>query len=235
MNGSKKWGFVWWATGNNAGRSTCAFLIDAGCDDLYAYSEEGEVLYIEYKDGGKTPVWRNHAQGVPKGFEEYPVISNTRNPYDRAYWQVQTQNQQIYEKEGREMSDGERRSSLKAIVEEERGNDDSFWKQFPLLNVYPNHYIRVESLEEDIKSIDCIMNNADPVKVEESFKANIRTNFFKESEVKIYAGLTHFQEYRENGNRLWEHFYDQELADLVYENWGDAFTMMGYDRDSWKL
>ena len=42
------------------------------------------------------------------------------------------------------------------------------------------------------------------------------------------------REYDENGQFMWRHFYDQELADIVYEKWEPAFTLQGFDKDSWK-
>ena len=244
MNGSKKWGFIWWSTGNIAGRSTCSFLIEAGCDD-----------FTDYEKGG----WRTHKQGVPKELENCPIISSARNPYDRALGVAQTHSKDRYRAGKGEMTFEELRIAVKAVVSNKRWNDDAFWMQFPLLDAYPTYYIRVENMEEDILSIPCIVNNADPFALETALEKNIRRNAYKSSEMKRFQPDTWLdndkqpikyfkdgtkmpdnyemkikQVYRKNGNRLWEPYFDQELADFVYEKWEDGFTLMGYDRDSWK-
>ena len=241
MQGSKKWGFVWWATGNNAGRAVRGFLGDVGCDDFYVYNNEGEIEQ-RIKDGKKIYGWRTHKQGVPKGFNKPIIISNARNPYDRATWGLlSVHNVNFYKKHGRELNYGEMKNILEKFLKSTSPtvpniwNDCCFWKQFPILNLYPDYYIRVENLEEDIKKIDCIMDNADPSTLEEAFNVHVRNNRYRRGE-KIKFDLPERKvEYNEDGTREWRKFYNQELADLVYEHWEDGFTLMGYDRDSWKI
>ena len=43
--GSEAWGFIWWAAGDNAGRSTHDLIKYAGCPDLKAYDT---VPYRKY-------------------------------------------------------------------------------------------------------------------------------------------------------------------------------------------
>ena len=80
--GSEAWKFVWWAAGDNGGRSTWDFLRIAGCPDLKAYDS---VVYKEAVGASWNDYYwsnmRSHTQGIPPELKGYPVISNTRNPY----------------------------------------------------------------------------------------------------------------------------------------------------------
>jgi hypothetical protein len=101
--------------------------------------------------------------------------------------------------------------------------------------VNPTYYIRVESLEEDIKNIPLIIKNSKPEALETALDNNIKKDSYNERYQWLeYPEMKWQREYDENGQFMWRHFYDQELADIVYEKWEPAFTLQGFDKDSWK-
>ena len=75
MNSSKEFGFVWWGTAGCGSRAVSIFMTHSGCEDLYNHNED----FLVWKTGPFT-----HAQGIPKGLEDLPIICNVRNPYSRA-------------------------------------------------------------------------------------------------------------------------------------------------------
>ena len=219
MQGSEKWGFVWWAIGDNAGRSVRAFFDYAGCPDF--------KVYLANYEGS----WRCHNQGVPKGREGFPVISNARNPYARAVSYFLDISRESYRK-----GEGEIEDIKKWIINLVTHNIGfRYWNEWLQMETYPTYYIRVDSLEKDIKNIPLIIKNSKPEALESALDNNIRKDNYNER----YQWLEHPEmkwqrEYDENGQFMWRHFYDQELADIVYEKWEPAFTLQGFDKDSWK-
>jgi len=231
MQGSKKWGFVWWCVGDNAGRSVREFLKDAGCDDFYVYNEEGEIMMK-----GENPVIRTHNQGIPKGFEGYPIISNARNPYAQAASYFLDISLQDYIDTKVEL--GDIKKWITQLVDQNSGFYDldfAYWNAWSKIGANPDYYIRVENLEEDIKNIPLIISNTTTEDLEESLNINIRYDNFNERDKWLeYPEMKWQREYDKDGKFMWQHFYDQELADTVYNSWGEAFILMGYDKDSWK-
>lgn len=227
MQGSKKWGFVWWSTGDDAGRSVRAFFDVAGCSDYVVYDEEGKEYPKRYRS-------KTHDQGIPKELEGYPVISNARNPYAKAASYFLDVSLGEYRGRG-ERGKGEELGDIKEWITELVNYDKGIrhWDKWSRIGVNPTYYIRVESLEKDIKNIPLIIENAEAL--EEALELHIRKDGYNERHEWLeYPEMKWQREYDENGQFMWQHFYDQELADIVYESWEPAFALQGYDKDSWK-
>lgn len=219
MQGSKEWGFIWWATGDDAGRSVRRFFDDAGCHDFKVYIS------------GFEDKWRCHDQGVPKELKEFPVISNARNPYARAVSYFLDISLQRYQDEKREIENIKK--WIINLVTHDMGY--RYWNEWSQIETHPTYYIRVDSLEKDIKNIPLIVKNSKPKALETALDNNIRKDAYNERKYWLeYPEMKWQREYDENGQFMWRHFYDQELADIVYEKWEPAFTLQGFDKDSWK-
>ena len=219
MQGSKKWGFIWWATGDDAGRSVRKFLEIAGCPDFRVYGEEDSNAH------------RTHAQGIPEELKGFPIISNCRNPYAKAVAFFLDVSLERYASGEGELGD------MKKWITKCVGHDEvhAHWKEWDKIGTYPTYYIRVESLEEDIKNIPLIIKNAEPEALETALDNYIRKDHFNERRYWLeYPEVKWQKEYDENGQFMWKHFYDQELADTVYEKWEPAFVLQGFDKESWK-
>jgi hypothetical protein len=87
-------------------------------------------------------------------------------------------------------------------------------------NLVPTKLVRYENLQEDILSLDFIKCN--PLNLESLI-------------VKLKQGKEPWREhYSEIGDQPYHTFYNQELADIVWERKKYSFELLGYDRDSWK-
>jgi hypothetical protein len=87
-------------------------------------------------------------------------------------------------------------------------------------NLIPNKIVRYENLQEDILSLDFIKCNL----------LNLESLIDK-----LKEGKKPWREhYSEIANQPYHTFYNQELADIVWERKKYSFELLGYDRDSWK-
>ena len=95
-------------------------------------------------------------------------------------------------------------------------NELSIGKIFHEYKKFPEFYVRVETLEEDLMKIDCVKDNYDS-ELDRIFNEIIRENVFF------------------NPNRIsWKDMYTQDLADMVYEYCEKDFLYFNYDKNSWK-
>jgi hypothetical protein len=85
-----------------------------------------------------------------------------------------------------------------------------------------NKFIRLENLEEDIKSISFI-DFSDP-KISEQFEFNIKNNRYK----------TEFENQMNEKKKNWKEFYYEDLANFVHDNFKEQFQLFDYHKDSWK-
>ena len=246
--GSEAWKFIWWAAGDNAGRSTWDFFKIAGCSDLKAYD------HVAYRDNVGASwndyYWsrmRSHTQGVPPELKGCPVISNARNPYAKVISNFADRNLEHYTATGKDYN-------LKEWVYETYGAENEFtdvdrfrWVEWGLGTIphqykwdeaqprehaiiplpLPTYHLRVEHLEEDIMKIPEIINNAEPEKLNEAMGRAFKQDAYHERHRRIV-------EYNSDGTLNWEIHMDQELADFIYEGTKPGFELCGYDKDSWK-
>lgn len=212
MNGSHEMKFIWWGTAGCGSRTTQVFLTQAGCKDLKNYNEDFEIP----RQGSHT-----HGQGIPEGMENYPIICNVRNPYSKCVSsyldesnQVNHENHNITYKDWLlKLTDSERVS---------RDVDHYYMLDWEVIGRRPDYIIRLEHMEEDLRKLPMYEHND---KFEEAM-GGIRNNVYKnENPRDEYRGeFQYFQKY-----------YDQETADIVYNNHKEYFELGGYDKDSWKL
>ena len=83
-------------------------------------------------------------------------------------------------------------------------------------------FVRQENLVDDLKSIGFIDLNKPEISAE--FERNILNNRYE----KEFEGQ--MNEKRKN----WKEFYNEELANFVYEKFIEQFQLFGYHKDSWK-
>lgn len=83
---------------------------------------------------------------------------------------------------------------------------------------YPDYYVRIENLEEDIRNLWFVKENMS-LDLEKIIQDTIISN----------------QYLLEFGDRKpWQEFYDEELANYVYSFLEKDFLLFGYDKNSWK-
>ncbi len=86
----------------------------------------------------------------------------------------------------------------------------------------PDYIIRMEHMDEDVRNIPVLMSLP---QVDKGLEYISENRFKGENPKDEYIGnIQHYQKY-----------YNQELADLVYNNLKEYFDYFGYDKDSWVL
>jgi len=213
MNSSKKYGFVWWGTAGCGSRAVSVFMTHSGCDDLYNHNED----FLVWKTGPFT-----HAQGIPDGLEHLPIICNTRNPYSRA---VSAFLDETREEGNKEYGYSFDRWLKEIYFVEGRypiSHDEFYMTQWPKIGRNPDYIIRMEYMLEDIQKIPVFMSLPH---LERGLEYVSENRFKGENPRDEYIGnIQHYQKY-----------YNQELADLVYNNLKDYFDYFGYLKNSWVL
>lgn len=212
MNTSDKFKFIWWATAGCGSRATSMSLTELGVDDLYNNVEK----FYNGQDRSFT-----HTHGFPEGKKEWPVICNVRNPYSlvvSGYLDILTE----YSERGEELT-------YKDYLVDYYFNPDNMNREEPFfLNIWkdfhkePDYIIHMETMGDDLRKLPFFN---DEEKMDEVIDTFVKNNIFKnESPFDEYEGQ--FQKY--------QRFYNQEIADLVYDNMKEYFIKFGYDKDSWK-
>jgi len=213
MNGSHKCGFIWWGTAGCASRSTSVFLYGCGCDDLSNLPEGIQICV----NGSHT-----HAQGIPEGYEDYPILCNVRNPYSRMVSGFLDVN---VKENHDDLQNIFKNYVIERTSEEIRTQDfDHFYMgEWEQIGRRPDYLIRVEHMEEDLRNLPMLPKGD---KFEEVIMGCVRNNRHKNENPH--------DEY--NGNHQhYQKYYTQEIADIVYETHKEYFELGGYDKDSWKL
>jgi hypothetical protein len=215
MNVSQKVGVIIWATAGCGSRSCTTALVKAGMDDMLNVVEN----FVFPVTGPFT-----HQQGIPKGFEKFPIICLTRNPYSRIVSAFLDEKRQYLEKEP--TFDYSFDYFLKNIylIEHRYPNSqaDFFVEEWEKLNVRPNYFIKMEKMEEDLQNCEYLKNLKF---TDDIFDDSIRKNNYAfENEYDEYEG--NFQKYQK--------YYTQELADFVCSKIGHYFDIFGYSKESWK-
>jgi len=215
MNVSKKYKFIVWATAGCGSRSCLSTLVKIGVDDLINMNENFHFPVT----GSFT-----HQQGIPEGYEDYPIICLTRNPYSRIVSAFLDEKRQFL-KDNPDFDYSFEYWLNKIYFTENRfpsSQSDFFVEEWDKFSNSPKYFIRMEHMEEDLKNID-ILQNLDFS--DENMDVHVRINHYaNENEFDEYVG--NFQKY--------QRFYTQEIADLVYSKLGHYFEIFGYSKDSWK-
>ena len=209
MNYSDKFKFVWWSTGGAATRSVTGIL------------QQSFGLNPEDPEGAGS-----HDVGIPEHCSDYKIICNVRNPYS---WIVSSFTDEDMAKLKR---DGGRLNFDKFIKD-----PDSFNKIALNTHIYdrweelgiraPDYYIKMENIRGSIENIPILQPNPDI-----DWTLHEENQYMhKDDDSKT------MRSYDERGVRNdWKDYYNQELADFVYNDprINKMFNLTGYDRDSWK-
>lgn len=244
--GSESWGFIWWAAGDNAGRSTHDFIKYAGCPDLKSYDT---VPYRRNVGASWNDYYwshiRSHTQGVPPELKGCPIISNARNPYAKVISNFADRNLEHYNQTGEDLDmkswifdtykDGFNDVDRFPWVEWGPGTtphqynwDEARPTEHAIVPLpYPTYHLRVEHLQEDIMKIPEIVNNARPEDLENAINKCFKQDAYHERHRRIVF-------YNDDGTLNWEEHMDQELADFIYNGTKEGFEICGYDKESWK-
>ncbi len=242
--GSEAWNFVWWACGDNAGRSTYDFIKSVGCPDLRAYDK---VPYDPLEGASWDAYYwaniRSHTQGVPPQLKGAKIISNTRNPYAKVVSSFADINVTHYDTYRKDLDfkewvfeyfkNGFEGHNIHMFPWIEWGKKPFKYDEVDARPIehgvipipYPNYHLRIEHLEEDILKIPEIVNNTTPELIENAIQECFRTDEYWENR--------RFVEYNKDGTLNWEPHIDQELADFIYAGTEKGFKLCGYDKDSW--
>lgn len=143
----------------------------------------------------------------------YKTICSVRNPYART---VSNYNLYVIHYKDKSLSFEE---FIDASIVHQNINYQSFYHE-GFKNKQPDYLIRCESIAEDILKIPGIIENYDKLKDE----------IDRLLKVNAYIGERTVDD---NSNDYWKNFYNQTLADIVYENLKEQFDMFGYEKNSW--
>ena len=208
MNYNKESKLIYWATaGCSSRRFWGAFCL---LGDGYTSVPDKE---IPVKNRAAT-----HTQGLPPGYENYKIVCALRNPYTRAVSSYI------------DLHDAGQCTSFEDYILNNRYKDysnncdyDSFYyKQWKDIKT-PDYFLRLENAEEDLKNIPEYVNNL-PVPWEEV----VSTISYH------YGGEKPLDKYDKNGHQKVARFYNQKLADIVYNSEKIIFDIGEYKKDSWK-
>ena len=159
----------------------------------------------------------SHNFNVPKDKVDYQIIVNIRNPYSRlvslykinCIWE-----QTEFTIEGFKLwikdvlDDSKIKHNMSTVYLDQLINS---------LPKKPDVFVKIESFNEDLKKLWFIKENMDLLVSD--FDSQINENQY-------------VNEYREH--IPWQNFYNQELADFVYQKTQKQFEMFNYEKDSWK-
>ena len=229
MNVSHDYKFIWWAAPRCASRETAGAM---GLFNFWIYYPDApshvgnrfgelEDNPIKYEGNPFT-----HFASIPPEInpDDYKLIINVRNPYS---WVVSCWHAEFNDL--RSNPDAEPCSFEEFI----KSRTEHFWnneedttdRQIVNLNKQPDYLIRFENLVEDVLAIPFIKEKENHPKIQRW----IQTAEGR----KIKNGWR--EGYREEVKDIpWKNWYNQELADIVYNIKENYFKTFGYDKDSWK-
>jgi hypothetical protein len=224
---------TWWATPHAASRSTSAFLHRV--DTIVVLSTRtGEPVVQE-----DLNVNYIHSYGYfePHLNKNYFLFCSIRNPYGRfcSWWRQNS----IFGKYETLISYSEYVTRHQQYTREHMNNFNIIFnilKTSTRCKKMPDQYLRQECLTEDIKKLPFV-NLSNPV-VNEALQQHIINNNTSLLEKKMVFNKTVANKFnnpdRINLIRPWKEYYDEELANLVYEFFKEDFKYFGYSKDSWK-
>lgn len=214
MNASKTRKFIWWSHGANATRSTAGFFRDIFSD------------FYNYHPGEDLKGSPSHEFDIPKGCEDFVIVSNVRNPFTLSVSSFKDILEQ-YVNEGKDLPNFEEwvysLDKIKASM-----SDDIRWS---VVNRMPDYFIRMESLEEDLVNLPFVQSwlsedTNNNVILENALNNHIRLN--------CYINENPYDKYKDGFQDI-RGLYTQEIADKVIELFNPVyFEKIGYDIDSWK-
>lgn len=212
MNASDKHKIIWWGTAGCGSRGTFEFLRGCGLDDLYNYEVKCKVGECAF----------THSQGIPAGCEDYTIICTTRNPYSRTISSYLDEKVQYGNSEDSYTFEHWFKNVYMAPNRFPDFYADFYMGEWDKIGRNPDYYLKIENLVESLKNIPVLSGLTI---TEEAVKNHAEGNpHMFENKLDEYIGR--FQNITK--------YYNQEMADLVYEAFKDYFIFFDYDKDSWK-
>jgi hypothetical protein len=247
MNVSDKVKCVWWAPQRCASRSVAALIWDTyKFYKVVPYKNGRPTVYVPLVPLAPPEFKFTHNIGIPKGKEDYYLITNCRNPYSRviSFWLNRAKKPLL--------------DWLTIPMEMYRNNPavfmvDNYEIGFDIKK--PNLIIRFEHIAEDALKIPFVDYNNPAIK--ELYEKNIINNNFRGDELRDFLkdmkkekivqsaeknmrsvppeALKELNNKESTVNIPWQSHYNEETANIVYEKFKRQFELFGYDKDSWKL
>ena len=158
MNVSHENKAIWWAPERCATKITAQILSEAG---FFTNNIELSQSY------------HSHEFGIPTGCEDYKIFCNIRNPYDRIFGIFLNFTNFginfVYTKDKKQdlitqfeyFIDEFVTKNTRFSENNEIGEEPTLWRYFHKMNFlqkYPDYFIRVENLKEDLSKIDFVTN-----------------------------------------------------------------------------
>lgn len=209
MNISEKVKHVWWAsmrTGSRAVSDIIKFY------DFYNYETKQNVHYHPF----------SHTCQVPLEFLDYKIIMQVRNPYSRAlsYWHLYSW-KNVDDKLVITESFEDYVMSNKCITDHYENG---------IIKYKPYYYIHYENLSEDVLNIPFLDNNKDMLRCHTTL---IKDNIYLNEGVEAKEGSLK-RDPKDNRYADWRFYFNQKIADKVYEACAPQFELLNYDKNSWK-
>ena len=158
-----------------------------------------------------------HSFQIPEERDGYQIIVNVRNPYSRL---VSLYKINCIWKKTEFLIEGFKPWVTNALNEGNRFENISTVHLDLLIETLqkpPEVFVKIETLERDLKKLWFIKDNLELLSSD--FELQIDNNRY-------------INEYREH--IPCQNFYNQELADFVYQKTQKQFEMFNYEKDSWK-
>ena len=152
-----------------------------------------------------------HTPVVPPDYQDWPIVCAMKNPYP------------LVVSSFIDIHAAEPHVTFEEYVKEH----DFFGIPYEQWKKTPDYFIRIESLKSDLESIPQLREGVSDDLWNESMDNSIVTNH--------HANENQLDEYNSNGVQRTDKWYNQELADIVYEREKFIFDLCGYDKDSWKV
>lgn len=212
MNASDKYKIIWWGTAGCGSRSTSEFLRGCGVDDLYNHEVKCKVGQCAF----------THNQGIPPGCEDYKIICTTRNPYSRTISSYLDEKVQYGNGEDSYTFEHWFKNVYLAPNRYPTFYADFYMGEWDKIGRKPDYYLKIENLVESLKNI--------PILSELVISEHAVSNH---AEGNPHMFENKFDEYIGRFQNITK-YYNQEMADLVFETFKDYFNFFNYDRESWK-
>jgi len=182
--------------------------------------------------GGETTFFKNgtmhnHINTLMKNHLEYEMLISCRNPYA-----IYASLFRLYSvKDRRILSTFKLKNEFEEYLRELIFVDQDEWlntkkeKVQDLVNRPANYRIRLENLWDSLMSVPFIANS------EHSYNGNLEK--LLNNKTGNYKEMDYFKHIPDFFPERFQDYYNQDLADMVYENFTSLFVLMDYPKDSW--
>jgi hypothetical protein len=214
MNVSHKLKLIWWAPPRNATRALSEVLCHY---EFYNYEIDNlaDIRNTYY----------SHNCKIPAGLEHYDTLLQVRNPYSRivSCWHLDCFT----------TTTGDDLTITESFDNYVKNKSKSFINHYEnCVDIkYPKYLIRYEFIKEDISNLPFI--DLKNFNISVAFDRHIVNNGYMAEGPNNYKGNL---KRSNNANYAdWQSYYNEELADLVYNEYTKQFKLFNYNKNSWKL